>query len=289
MNMIARRIDDDEIVDPYGGVGDIRGGPDRHRRATPRSRKIPLRMLRAAQFAARFGYELDRADARRRCAPPPRSSRTVSAERVGDEIAQAARSARRRRSGSRSCREHGVLAHLWPELLEGIGVDQNDWHAYDVYRHNARDARCGPAATTCRCGSRRCCTTWESRGRRRRARTGAATRSTSTSMSARTWCLRCWRGCGSPNDTVDTVAHLVRQHMYAADPDAPRTGRCGGSCGGSVPSTWTACSRCARPTSPAPACPSATTPTSGSRRASPPCSPKSRRSACGIWRSRAAT
>ena len=29
-----------------------------------------------------------------------------------------------------------MLAQLWPELLEGIGVDQNEWHAYDVYRHN---------------------------------------------------------------------------------------------------------------------------------------------------------
>ena len=25
---------------------------------------------------------------------------------------------------------------VWPELLEGVGVEQNEWHAYDVWQHN---------------------------------------------------------------------------------------------------------------------------------------------------------
>ena len=33
-------------------------------------------------------------------------------------------------------RQTGILQFVWPELIEGVGVDQNEWHAYDVYRHN---------------------------------------------------------------------------------------------------------------------------------------------------------
>ncbi len=60
---------------------------------------------------------------------------SVSAERVGDEFGKLMR--REAPSvGLEILRETGVLAQLWPELLEGVGVDQNEWHAYDVYRHN---------------------------------------------------------------------------------------------------------------------------------------------------------
>jgi len=56
MNMIARRISDDKIIDPFGGVATC-GPPDRHRFAA-NVIEDPLRLLRAAQFAARFGFEL---------------------------------------------------------------------------------------------------------------------------------------------------------------------------------------------------------------------------------------
>ena len=42
-------------------------------------------------------------------------------------------------------REGGLLAHIWPELLEGYGVDQNEWHAFDVYRHNLATLDAAPA------------------------------------------------------------------------------------------------------------------------------------------------
>ena len=55
MNMIARRIDDEAIVDPYGGVADIQAARiDIVDEVT--FREDPLRLLRAAQFAARFEF-----------------------------------------------------------------------------------------------------------------------------------------------------------------------------------------------------------------------------------------
>ena len=55
MNMIARRITDDAVVDPYGGIDDIRKARiDIVDGAT--FQEDPLRMRRSAKFAALFAY-----------------------------------------------------------------------------------------------------------------------------------------------------------------------------------------------------------------------------------------
>jgi tRNA nucleotidyltransferase (CCA-adding enzyme) len=216
MNMIARRIIDDEIVDPYGGVADIRAGRI-DVVAEAAFEEDPLRLLRAAQFAARFAYE-----------PTPRTSDamcaaaglmlTVSGERIGEEVAKLF-SAPAPSVGIEILRETGVLAQLWPELLEGVEVDQNDWHAYDVYRHNLATLDAAPADDlTLRLAAllhdvakpRTAFPRPDGRGNafHQHEHVGA---DMIQPMLAR---LRL------PNETVETVAHLVRQHMYSADPDA---------------------------------------------------------------------
>ena len=134
MNMIARSLPAGVIVDPYGGADDIRS----HRIdiLSPRSfEEDPLRMLRAAQFAARFEYDISDGalDAMRAAAPLVAS---VSQERVCEELTKVFARAPRPSVAFDILRETGVLAHVWPELLEGVGVEQNEWHAYDVWRHN---------------------------------------------------------------------------------------------------------------------------------------------------------
>ncbi len=216
MNMIARRIGDDEIVDPYGGIEDVRFG--RIDVVSPAAfEEDPLRLLRAAQFAARFGYaptEGTRAAMR----AAAELVGTVSAERIGEEIAKLL-SAPTPSVGLEILRETGVLAHLWPELLEGIAVDQNDWHAYDVYRHSLATLDAAPPGDLTlrlaallhdvakpRTVSRRA----DGRGNafHQHEHVGA---DLVPAMLAR---LRL------PNETVETVTHLVRQHMYSADPEA---------------------------------------------------------------------
>jgi putative nucleotidyltransferase with HDIG domain len=216
MNMIARRIADDEVVDPYGGVADIRLALiDVAEEAA--FEEDPLRMLRAAQFAARFGYEpTERTRAAMRAAAPLVS--TVSAERVGEEIGKLL-TARTPSTGLEILRTTGVLAHLWPELLEGLEVDQNDWHAYDVYRHNLATLDSSPPGDI----TLRLAALLHDVGKPRTAAPRADGRGNTffqheyvgadmvPAMLAR---LRL------PNEIVETVAHLVRQHMYLADPDA---------------------------------------------------------------------
>jgi tRNA nucleotidyltransferase (CCA-adding enzyme) len=84
MNMLARALPSGLLIDPYGGRDDIR-----ERRidilAPASFREDPLRMLRAAQFAARFEYSTT---ARLRAAMTESASlvASVSAERIHDEL-----------------------------------------------------------------------------------------------------------------------------------------------------------------------------------------------------------
>jgi tRNA nucleotidyltransferase (CCA-adding enzyme) len=133
MNMVARAIPDGTIVDPYGGEGDIRAR--RIDVLSPQTfQEDPLRLLRAAQFAARFEYQVTSAvrDAMSAAAP---LVTTVSAERIHDELRKLLQ-ASKPSIGLELLRETGTLAYLWPELIEGVGVEQNEWHAYDVWNHS---------------------------------------------------------------------------------------------------------------------------------------------------------
>jgi tRNA nucleotidyltransferase/poly(A) polymerase len=216
MNMIARRIADGEIVDPYGGIADIQAARI-DVVAEAAFEEDPLRLLRAAQFAARFGYEptARTLDAMRAAAP---LVVTVSGERIGEEIAKLF-SAPKPSAGLEILRETGVLAHLWPELLEGVEVDQNDWHAYDVYRHNLATLDAAPPGDlTLRLAAL--------------LHDVAKPRTVSPRPDGRGNAFHQHEYVGAdlippmlarlrlPNETVETVAHLVRQHMYSADPEA---------------------------------------------------------------------
>jgi putative nucleotidyltransferase with HDIG domain len=216
MNMIARRLSDEEIVDPYGGVADIRAARI-DVVAEAAFVEDPLRLLRAAQFAARFGYEVT---ARTRAAMIDAAElvTTVSAERIGEEIAKLF-SAARPSVGIEILRETGVLAHLWPELLEGLEVDQNDWHAYDVYRHNLATLDAAPAGDF----TLRLAALLHDVGKPRTVSVRPDGRGNAfhnhEHVGAEIVPLMLMR-LRLPNETVETVAHLVRQHMYSADPEA---------------------------------------------------------------------
>jgi putative nucleotidyltransferase with HDIG domain len=209
MNMIARGLRDDTIVDPFGGLEDIAA----RRIDTVADRAFtedPLRLLRAAQFAARFNFTVS-AHARNGMAAAAPLLPTVSPERIGDELSKLLTLSPKPSVGLEILRETGVLAFLWPELLEGVGVDQNEWHAYDVYRHSLVTLDAIPnsdlilrlAALLHDVGKPR---TKEGPHFYRHEHVGADL------VPAMLGRLRL------PHVVVATVAHLVRQHMYSADP-----------------------------------------------------------------------
>src|SRR5579871_5432509 len=84
MNMIARALPSGELVDPYGGEADIRAA--RIDIVTPAAfQEDPLRMLRAAQFSARFAYTVT-PEVRAAMVAGASLVRSISAERVHDEL-----------------------------------------------------------------------------------------------------------------------------------------------------------------------------------------------------------
>jgi putative nucleotidyltransferase with HDIG domain len=210
MNMIARALPSGDLVDPYDGEADIRAR--RIDILTPLTfEEDPLRMLRAAQFAARFGYALT-PQTLKAMRSSARLVQTVSPERIAEEFTKLFVQASRPSAGLELLHETGVLAHVWPELLEGVGVEQNEWHAYHVYRHNLETLDAVPpgdlilrlAALLHDIGKPR---TKEGTHFYRHEQIGA---DMTHDMLAR---LR------FSNEVVETAEHLVRQHMYVADPD----------------------------------------------------------------------
>ncbi|HEY6326979.1 MAG TPA: HD domain-containing protein [Candidatus Cybelea sp.] len=209
MNMIARAIPSGEIVDPYGGEVDIR-----ERRIdilTPQTfAEDPLRMLRAAQFAARFEYAVTPALRAAMTEAAPRVS-TVAAERIQDELAKLFR-ARKPSLGLELLRETGVLARLWPELLEGVGVEQNQWHAYDVYRHSLATLDASPPGDLVL----RLSALLHDVGKPRTKDGPHFYRHEIEGAEMTRAMLERFR---FSNDAVKATEHLVRQHMYSADPE----------------------------------------------------------------------
>jgi tRNA nucleotidyltransferase (CCA-adding enzyme) len=92
-----------------------------------------LRVLRAARFVATLELALD-PDTERAIQPTLDTYRKVAQERVRDEWVKTMMA----RCPSRAfevMRRTGILEVTCPELLEGVGMGQNRWHAFDVWRH----------------------------------------------------------------------------------------------------------------------------------------------------------
>lgn len=122
------------VVDPFDGRGDLARrvlrcvGDPRERFA-----EDGLRVLRAARFCATLEFDLDAATAAA-IAPTLDTYRKVSPERVRDEWLKTMKAARPSRAFE-VMRATGMLAVTCPEMLEGVGMAQNKWHAFDVWRH----------------------------------------------------------------------------------------------------------------------------------------------------------
>lgn len=126
-----------EIIDPFHGAQDIRDGTirtvgDPHERFS----EDALRILRAARLGAELGFSI---------APETLAAMralgstldAISVERIRDEFTKIVVSPRAY-EGVVFLQEVGLLRHIIPELLEGVGVSQNLHHIYTVWEHNAR-------------------------------------------------------------------------------------------------------------------------------------------------------
>lgn len=151
VNAMAGRIQDTphgidiEIIDPFGGQLDIKkriiravGNPEK------RFTEDGLRLMRAVRLITElstpsqedldWSIEASTLGALRTFADTlPR----VAFERVRDEFSRIIVSAHPGQ-GVALLQETGMLRHIVPELVEGIGVSQNLHHIYTVWEHNLR-------------------------------------------------------------------------------------------------------------------------------------------------------
>ena len=172
-------------------------------------------MLRAAQFAARFEYRVTPALRAAMAAAAP-LVRSISAERVHDELVKLF-SASKPSIGLELLQETGILDHLWPELVEGVGVEQNEWHAYDVWHHSLATLDATPSGDL----TLRLAALLHDIGKPRTKDGPHFYRHEIVGGEMAKEMLERFR---FPNDVVQATEHLVRQHMYSADPQLSDAG-----------------------------------------------------------------
>ncbi len=137
MNAIAFRLKTGELIDPYGGEEDIQrklikavGAPEE------RFHEDALRMMRAVRLAVRLSFTLE-GDTMSAIAKNAENLGRISKERIRDEFIKILES-KQPMQGIIFLEKLGLLAYVAPDLLRGIGVDQNQAHAFDVYEHLLR-------------------------------------------------------------------------------------------------------------------------------------------------------
>jgi poly(A) polymerase len=134
VNAMAVRVPSREFVDPYGGVVDLAHGVLRTPgRPEDSFSDDPLRMMRAARFAAQLGFEVDAAVIGAMTEMAGRIE-IISAERVREELVKLVL-APYPRFGLTLLVDTGLAALVLPELPALI-LEKDEHHRHkDVYQH----------------------------------------------------------------------------------------------------------------------------------------------------------
>lgn len=126
-----------EMVDLYGGEQDLEnklikavGDPD------TRFGEDALRLMRAVRLACQLDFDIESVT-RESVDKNSELLKTISRERVRDEFVKLIMTDYPMR-GLVLMKETGLLEYVVPELLQGIGVEQNQAHHFDVWEHNLR-------------------------------------------------------------------------------------------------------------------------------------------------------
>ncbi|MDH3215930.1 MAG: HD domain-containing protein [Candidatus Krumholzibacteria bacterium] len=136
INAIAQSVLDGRIVDPFSGRKDI----ERHtlRMIFPEAfSEDPLRILRGIRFAARFSLVIEPETA----AAMKKSTSllaSLSAERIQEELSKLLVQCERPSEPLAQMRKLGVLEVVFAELDHTFGIEQNEYHADDLFWHSLK-------------------------------------------------------------------------------------------------------------------------------------------------------
>ncbi|MBI4065689.1 HD domain-containing protein [Candidatus Kaiserbacteria bacterium] len=125
------------LIDPYDGQKDIKDKIVRAvGNASERFNEDALRMLRAVRLVAELGFGID-GDTAKAISENSKHLSHVSRERVRDEFIRILNSSQPM-NAIVLAQQLGILEYIVPDLIRGIGVEQNQAHSYDVFGHNLR-------------------------------------------------------------------------------------------------------------------------------------------------------
>ncbi len=135
VNALAQDPETSEVIDPHGGLSDLKarllrcvGDPDR------RFEEDHLRLLRAVRFAAQLEFQIEDGTWQALCRVAHKIDR-ISKERIADELwaILAAPAAHR---GFRLLDSSGLLPFILPEISQMKDLPQPErWHHLDVFEH----------------------------------------------------------------------------------------------------------------------------------------------------------
>ncbi|MEK7066447.1 MAG: hypothetical protein AAB965_02650, partial [Patescibacteria group bacterium] len=137
INAIALDPSKGQLIDPYKGQDDIK---DKVMRAVgdpqERFKDDALRLLRAVRLSTdlEFGIEKETAKAIEESA---NLLSKISAERIRDEFSKIIMTDSPMQ-GIMLCQRLGLLKYITKEIEEGMGLEQNGDHIYDIWEHNLR-------------------------------------------------------------------------------------------------------------------------------------------------------
>lgn len=137
MNALAYSIETGELLDPFGGQKDIEkklirtvGLPEE------RFGEDALRMLRALRLASELNFAIEH-ETQEAIAKYAELLEHISRERIRDEFTKIILSDTPALALDFAARL-GLLKYISPEFEKGIGVEQNQAHAYTVWEHLLR-------------------------------------------------------------------------------------------------------------------------------------------------------
>jgi len=128
INAMARNPLNNEIIDYFGGLNDIKSRVIRCVGSDDRLNEDPLRMMRAIRFACQLGFKLDI-----KIDTPQRLS-IISNERIRDELIKILLTDNAS-DGVRLLCDYGLMTYIIPEFMLLKDVAQGKNHIKDAYQH----------------------------------------------------------------------------------------------------------------------------------------------------------
>jgi tRNA nucleotidyltransferase (CCA-adding enzyme) len=133
INAIMYDTKADKVVDPYGGLKDLEQGKIRAVSDKAFS-EDPLRVVRAAQFASRFNFDIEPKTA---AEAKKANMKELSGERIQEELKKVSEKSKKPSKFFRAMDEMGQLETVFPEVAKLKGIQQDPEHhpEGDAYEH----------------------------------------------------------------------------------------------------------------------------------------------------------